>query len=105
MQDRHAPFRTLVGERIRLFAASGEINRRLNDPEAAIKRIEENYLCNVVNIDRTDGLSMEFGKWRFNLRSSNTEPVLRLNVESKADEQLMRQKTAEILSLIDSDSA
>jgi phosphomannomutase/phosphomannomutase/phosphoglucomutase len=56
------PLSELVGERIRLFPASGEINRRLNDPEAAIKRIEENYLCNVVNIDRTDGLSMEFGK-------------------------------------------
>jgi len=95
------PLSELVGERIRLFPASGEINRRLKDPEAAIKRIEENYLCNAVNVDRTDGLSMEFEKWRFNLRSSNTEPVLRLNVESKADEQLMSQRTAEILSLID----
>lgn len=94
------PLSELVGERIRLFPASGEINRRLKDPEAAIKRIEENYLCNVVNIDHTDGLSMEFEKWRFNLRSSNTEPVLRLNVESKGDEQLMRQRTAEILSRI-----
>ena len=95
------PLSELVGERIRLFPASGEINRRLKDPEAAIKHIEENYLCNVINIDHTDGLSMEFKKWRFNLRSSNTEPVLRLNVESKADEQLMRQRTAEILSYID----
>jgi len=57
-----------------------------------------------MNIDHTDGLSMEFEKWRFNLRSSNTEPVLRLNVESRGDEQLMRQKTAEILSIIDSES-
>jgi phosphomannomutase len=95
------PLSELVGERIRLFPASGEINRRLNDPETALKRIEENYLCNTVNVDRTDGLSMEFEKWRFNLRSSNTEPVLRLNVESRGDAQLMRQKTAEILSLID----
>ena len=95
------PLSELVGERIRLFPASGEINRRLKDPEAALKRIEENYLCNVLNIDRTDGLSMEFEKWRFNLRSSNTEPVVRLNVESRGDEQLMLQKTAEILSFID----
>jgi phosphomannomutase/phosphomannomutase/phosphoglucomutase len=94
----------LVGERIRLFPASGEINRRLKDPEAAIIRIEENYLGNVMNVDHTDGLSMEFEKWRFNLRSSNTEPVLRLNVESRGDEQLMRRKTAEILSLIDSEN-
>lgn len=95
------PLSELVGERIRLFPASGEINRRLKDPEAALKQIEENYLCNVIKIDDTDGLSMEFEKWRFNLRSSNTEPVVRLNVESRGDEQLMRQKTAEILSYID----
>jgi len=95
------PLSELVGERIRLFPASGEINRRLKDPEAAIKRIEENFLCSDVNIDNTDGLSMEFEKWRFNLRSSNTEPVLRLNVEARGDAELMRQKTAEILSLID----
>jgi phosphomannomutase/phosphomannomutase/phosphoglucomutase len=98
------PLSELVAERIRLFPASGEINRRLKAPEAAIKRIEENYLCNVMNIDHADGLSMEFERWRFNLRSSNTEPVLRLNVESRGDEQLMRQKTAEILSLIDSEN-
>ena len=98
------PLSELVGERIRLFPASGEINRRLKAPEAAIKRIEENYLRNVMNIDHADGLSMEFERWRFNLRSSNTEPVLRLNVESRGDEQLMRQKTAEILSLIDSEN-
>lgn len=97
------PLSALVGERIRLFPASGEINRRIEDPEAAIRQIEENYLCNVLNIDHTDGLSMEFEKWRFNLRSSNTEPVLRLNVESKGDEQLMRRKTDEILSLMDSE--
>jgi phosphomannomutase len=96
------PLSELVGERVCLFPASGEINRRLRAPEAAIKRIEESYLSDAVNIDHTDGLSMEFERWRFNLRSSNTEPVVRLNVESKADEQLMRQKTAEILSLLDS---
>ena len=95
------PLSALVGERIRLFPASGEINRRLKDPEAAIKRIEENYLCNVLDVDHTDGLSMEFEKWRFNLRSSNTEPVVRLNVESRGDEQLMLQRTSEILSFID----
>ena len=97
------PLSELVGERIHLFPSSGEINRRLKDPEAAIKRIEEHYLCTVVNIDHTDGLSMEFKKWRFNLRLSNTEPVVRLNVESRGDEQLMLQRTAEILSLIGSE--
>ena len=95
------PLSALVGERIRLFPASGEINRRLKDPEAAIRRIEENYLCNVINVDHTDGLSMEFEKWRFNLRSSNTEPVVRLNVEARGDEQLMLKKTSEILLLLE----
>ena len=95
------PLSELVGERIRLFPVSGEINRRLRDPETALKRIEEKYRCNVINIDHTDGLSMEFERWRFNLRSSNTEPVVRLNVESRGDEQLMKKKTAEILSFID----
>jgi phosphomannomutase/phosphomannomutase/phosphoglucomutase len=96
------PLSELVGERIRLFPASGEINRRLAAPEAALRRVEENYLCNALIVDHTDGLCMEFTKWRFNLRFSNTEPVLRLNVESKEDEGLMQRKTEEILALIDS---
>lgn len=98
------PLSALVGERTRLFPVSGEINRRLNDPEAAIRRVEEHYRENALVVDRTDGLSLEFGTWRFNLRSSNTEPVLRLNVESRGDEMLMRQKTDEILALIDRDN-
>jgi phosphomannomutase/phosphomannomutase/phosphoglucomutase len=95
------PLSALVGERINLFPASGEINRRLREPQAVVERVRKHYLGDVISIDTTDGLGMEFRDWRFNLRSSNTEPVLRLNVESKADEQLMRRKTAEILSLID----
>ena len=51
-------------------------------------------------IDHTDGVSVEFDQWRFNLRSSNTEPLIRLNVESRGDEALMREKTAELLALI-----
>ena len=52
-------------------------------------------------IDFTDGLSLEFPQWRFNLRGSNTEPLVRLNVESRGDEALMREKTAELLQLLD----
>jgi phosphomannomutase len=95
------PLSALVSERTRTFPVSGEINRRLNDPEAAINRVEETYLRSALTVDRTDGLSLEFDRWRFNLRASNTEPVLRLNVESRGDKQLMQQKTNEILSLID----
>ena len=51
-------------------------------------------------MDHTDGLSVEFADWRFNLRMSNTEPVVRLNVESREDVALMREKTSELLEMI-----
>jgi phosphomannomutase/phosphomannomutase/phosphoglucomutase len=95
------PLSALVGEMMRMFPASGEINRKLNDPAGTIKKIETRYQKDALCIDRTDGLSMEFPSWRFNVRSSNTEPIVRLNVESRADETLMQAKTAEILSLLD----
>jgi phosphomannomutase len=94
------PLSALVAERMRLFPASGEINRRLADPAAAIARVEARFAPAALAIDRTDGLSVEFAEWRFNLRSSNTEPVLRLNVESRGDAGLMAAKTAELLALI-----
>ena len=52
-------------------------------------------------MDDTDGFSFEFPEWRFNIRMSNTEPVVRLNVESRADEALMQARTAEVLEIID----
>jgi phosphomannomutase len=90
----------LVGERMRAFPASGEINRKVKDAPAVIAHVEAEYLQRAVAVDRTDGLSCEFAAWRFNLRSSNTEPLLRLNVESRGDEPLMRAKTAELLALL-----
>lgn len=95
------PLSMLLKERMRMFPASGEINRKLIDPSSAIRQIEEHYQKECIATDRTDGLSMEFESWRFNLRSSNTEPVVRLNVESRGDEALMQEKTDEILALID----
>jgi phosphomannomutase len=94
------PLSALVKERIELFPASGEINRRLDNPRAAIKRVEDKY-GPLGTIERTDGLSVAFANWRFNLRASNTEPVLRLNVESRGDVTLIKEKTAELLALID----
>jgi phosphomannomutase/phosphomannomutase/phosphoglucomutase len=91
----------LVNERIRLFPASGEINRRLKNPKAAIAEVERTYLSVALAVDHTDGLSVEFPDWRFNLRCSNTEPVLRLNVASRENELLMKEKTRELLQLID----
>ena len=91
----------LVGDRMELFPASGEINRKLADPSAAIREIETRLRAAAVATDHTDGLSMEFPRWRFNLRCSNTEPVIRLNVEARADAGLMREKTEELLRMID----
>jgi phosphomannomutase/phosphomannomutase/phosphoglucomutase len=96
------PLSELVGERMKMFPASGEINRRLPDAAAAIAAIEARYLSGAGRVDRTDGVSVEYDEWRFNLRASNTEPLLRLNVESRGNEGLMREKTAEILALLDS---
>ena len=90
----------LVDERMRLFPASGEINRTIAQPEAAIEVVRKHYEKEAQVVDYTDGLSMEFGNWRFNLRCSNTEPLVRLNVESRGDEALMQEKTEELLALL-----
>jgi len=101
--ERGQSLSELVGERMRLFPASGEINRRLNgDPTEILTRVRQLYECKAVAVDFTDGLSLEFPEWRFNLRSSNTEPLVRLNVESRGNVGLMKEKTAEILALLDS---
>jgi phosphomannomutase/phosphomannomutase/phosphoglucomutase len=95
----------LVGERIASFPASGEINRKVSDAKATIQRAQERYQPGSRAIDFTDGLSIEFDDWRFNLRSSNTEPLIRLNVESRGDAALMQAKTAELLELIGGEPA
>ncbi|HEY1077193.1 MAG TPA: phosphomannomutase [Fontimonas sp.] len=91
----------LVGDRMKRFPASGEINRKVRNIAAVIERIEIEYAGSALRVDRTDGLSLEFADWRFNLRGSNTEPVLRLNVESRGDAALMQRQTDKLLSLID----
>ena len=90
----------LVSSMQAAFPASGEINRRLVNPTAALETIEKRFLFDAREIDRTDGLSLDMGAWRFNLRQSNTEPVIRLNVEARGDAALMAEKTAEILDLL-----
>jgi phosphomannomutase len=102
ISERGQPLSALVGERIRLFPASGEINRKLStDTKTILARVRGHYERSARAIDLTDGLSMEFAEWRFNLRGSNTEPLVRLNVESRGNEPLMREKTAEVLKLVD----
>lgn len=92
--------RELVAARMAAYPASGEINSTLADAKTAIARVRNVFEKDAVLVYETDGISLEFTDWRFNLRSSNTEPLVRLNVESRADPILMQTKTAEILSLL-----
>ena len=92
---------TLVDDCMARFPSSGEINRKVPDTAAAIALFDERYRAAATQVDETDGISMEFDEWRFNLRASNTEPVIRLNVESRANEPLMKDKTAELLAALD----
>lgn len=94
------PLSKMLDERIAAFPSSGEINFTVADTDKAIKTIEDKYLANAKSVDRTDGISIEFDNWRFNLRASNTEPVIRLNVESRADQALLQKKTAELSGLL-----
>lgn len=91
----------LVKDRIAAYPSSGEINVKLAEPAISINKVKQHYLDLAGEIDYTDGISIEFPEWRFNLRSSNTEPVVRLNVESRADVALMQQKAAEILAMLE----
>ncbi|WP_281559504.1 phosphomannomutase [Thalassomonas sp. RHCl1] len=93
---------SLINERKALYPCSGEINSQVKDPQQVIRAIAEKYQAQAKTSDDTDGLSMSFQDWRFNLRMSNTEPVLRLNVEAKHDQLLMQEKTNELLALIKS---
>lgn len=90
----------LVKDRIFAYPSSGEINIKLENPVIAIENVKQHYLSQGGELDCTDGISVEFPNWRFNLRSSNTEPVVRLNVESRADCILMQGKTKEILDML-----
>ncbi len=91
----------LVEEREKLYPLSGEINREISDPKAALKKVEELYSPGALSIDHTDGVSIEYPEWRFNLRMSNTEPLVRLNVEARGNKELMEQKTEELLDMLD----
>jgi len=91
----------LVGERIAKFPASGEINREVEDADATLQKLYAAFSSDAIEVDDVDGYCFEFPEWRFNIRMSNTEPVVRLNVESRASLSLMKEKTAEILAIID----
>ena len=95
----------LVGERMEKFPCSGEINRKVEDSKAVLAAIEAKY-AEGGKVDKLDGLSIEYDdNWRFNVRVSNTEPVMRLNVETRGDKTLLKEKTQELLAVIGGEEA
>jgi phosphomannomutase/phosphomannomutase/phosphoglucomutase len=105
MSEAKKPLSKLVGERIAKFPVSGELNYRVPDAAGALAAVQARYAKEARSSDRTDGLSFEFTDWRFNLRSSNTEPLIRLNVEARGSQDLMRSRTLELLDLLKSQGA
>ena len=95
------PLSELVSDMVEAYPSPGEINRKLENPKAAIQRVREHFEGTAVAMDTTDGISMEFPDWRFNLRMSNTEPVVRLNIETRCNRELLELRQTEILSLLD----
>ncbi len=93
---------SMLADRIAKFPSPGEINSHVVDAKVAIEKVLAHYEADAKFIDKTDGISLEFDDWRFNLRMSNTEPVVRLNVESRGNKQLVERKTTEVLHLLNS---
>lgn len=89
--SRHRPLATLAADRKAAFPSSGEINFTLEDPRTAIARVRSKFAPEAIFIDEMDGVGFDLGDWRFNLRTSNTEPVVRLNVEARGDAELVRE--------------
>jgi phosphomannomutase len=98
ISEDNKPLSKFVDEMINAYPCSGEINSEITDPAGKIKEIDARFTGG--KKDYTDGLSVEYDNWRFNLRMSNTEPIIRLNVESRGDIKLMEEKTKELLDLI-----
>lgn len=91
----------LVGDMAKQFPCSGEINRTVRSSQETLAAVEAVYGAQAVEVKHLDGLSIDMGEWRFNLRESNTEPLVRFNLETKGDYALMEAKRDEVLALID----
>jgi phosphomannomutase len=98
MSEENKSLSELVEEMIESYPCSGEINSTIDKPAKKIEELANKYKDG--KQDTLDGLSVEYDKWRFNLRMSNTEPIIRLNVESKGDIKLMKEKRDELLKII-----
>jgi phosphomannomutase len=96
------PLSKLVKQMVEAYPSPGEINRKVSDANAVIAEVKAKYESQALVVDTTDGVSMEFTDWRFNLRMSNTEPVIRLNIETRGDKQGLKEHQEELLQLIES---
>ena len=90
----------MVEERMARYPVSGELNLTLSDPARSLEETRRRYEAGALSLDETDGLSFEFSEWRFNVRMSNTEPVVRLNVETRGDTALLHEKTQEVMAAL-----
>ena len=100
MSKRGTKLSDMVRDRVSKFPCSGERNNTVNNPKKIIESIEQHYTASAGSVEKVDGLSMNFDNWRFNVRMSSTEPVLRLNIESRGDQALMESKTEELLNRV-----
>jgi phosphomannomutase/phosphoglucomutase len=101
VSERGESLADMVEARMARFPCSGEINFTVDDARASIDRVLAHFAPLSPSLDHTDGLSADFGDWRFNLRSSNTEPLIRLNVETRGDAGLLAQRVREISGLLE----
>jgi len=90
----------LVGERMAAYPCSGEINYTVSDAKAVLAVVQAHFAGQNPKVDTTDGLSLEFDDWRMNIRASNTEPLLRLNIESRVNPQRVELQRIVIEGLI-----
>ena len=102
ISEEKMPLSQMIQKYREKYPVSGEINLKVSNTKTIIDSIKEYYLDDALGVDETDGVGMEFEKWRFNLRASNTEPLIRLNVESNSNESLMNEKTRELVDRINS---
>ena len=96
------PLSELVSSMVEAYPSPGEINLKITHPQLAIDRIRDHYHDQALAIDTTDGISMEFSDWRFNIRMSNTEPVVRLNLETRGDKAGLKKYQQTLINLLES---
>ena len=100
LSEKNVSLSEIISDRKTRFPSSGELNFVVSDPENCLKKIKNVFSQDMISMNELDGLTMTFKKWRFNLRNSKTEPLVRLNVEARGDKLLLSKKTEQLCDLI-----